>query len=226
MSERFSLATGVVIERVGDDLVALIPEAKVVTLTGQAADVVGRVMAGEDVEPSNEAVVALVDAGVLTAPAGLTRRKVMQLGAVATGVGVATLALPSVAAAASIDVSFSIWYWANRYVTDQENAPEFRAGYPDPAWARVFVVSLSSDFVLPAGVPSSLRVAGEEFSYIPVGDDQGPASAGSLGFLQFFNDISTDSTTPKTEPLTGNLTGSYTWAGVTYEVTFEQIEDQ
>ena len=219
MSESFSLATGVVIERVGDDLVALIPDADVVTLTGQAADVVGRVLAGEDVDPSDEAVVALVDAGVLTAPAGLTRRKVMQLGAVATGVGVATLALPSVAAAASVTGALSgRWGWADYYAGDQAMPESDRQGYADPFFLRLLFVEWPEGVAVPSGDPTSFR-SGSLEAYFS-GFDEGARVA-----IFIVGSDGPPGPQPKVEPIEGPITGSFTWAGVTYQAVLRQVED-
>ena len=72
------------------------------TLTGPAAVVIACVIAGTPIPPGHDAAVAaLVNAGVLSAGAGVTRRQVLAAGSAAVVVGVATLTLPAAAAAAS-----------------------------------------------------------------------------------------------------------------------------
>jgi hypothetical protein len=57
-------------------------------------------------EEVNTAVEALLDLGLLARPVGLSRRRVLQGGVVVTAVGISTIALPTVAAAASANQSY------------------------------------------------------------------------------------------------------------------------
>jgi hypothetical protein len=89
-------------------------------LEGPAAGLVGRLRDGHEIDVSSDVVAAtLVDLGILvSAPevsglemetergvvSPMTRRRLLQLGAAATAVGVVTMVLPSAAAASSHDV--------------------------------------------------------------------------------------------------------------------------
>jgi hypothetical protein len=96
-----SLTTGVVVERVGDDLMVVIPgNNDVVTLSGRPAAVLLDVKAGKKVDTADPALRDLVDCGILSAP-GLSRRGLIKAGAIGAGAGIAVLAMPGVVAAAS-----------------------------------------------------------------------------------------------------------------------------
>lgn len=216
MSPAVKLSEGVVVEQVGQDMVVLVHDSNVVTLTGQAADVVGRVVAGEPVDASSEAVAALVDAGVLSVQKGLSRRSVVRWGVVAGGVGVSTLALPSVAAAASPTfVSGGFWFWKN----------EALAGEPEQ-WNRLFQVILQPGLGDPDGLPSNLQALGTEFPFQQsFGEDRKPIRPTDQLQIFFYTFPILEPSVDKVEPLTGPITGTFTWDGVTYEVTFIQQAD-
>jgi hypothetical protein len=94
----------VVCELVGDDVVVLDPEnLAVVTLAGDSAGVVRRVLAGEKVSEGDSGVDELLAQGVLVSESsiGLSRRSLVMSGA-AVGVGGAfALSLPAAASASS-----------------------------------------------------------------------------------------------------------------------------
>lgn len=107
---RYQPAHGVVLEQVGDGWVVLGAVPGVMhRLDGDAAGVLSHVMGGTPVPEGLEvAAGALVHAGILVdaripvAPVGgMSRRRVLGVGAVGAGVGLATLVLPQAAAAAS-----------------------------------------------------------------------------------------------------------------------------
>lgn len=104
MSTNVSLVAGVVIERVGDDLMVIVPgNSDVVSLSGRPAEVLADVEAGRQVDSTDPALRDLVDLGVVSAP-GLSRRGLIKVGAIGAGTGIAILALPSPAMAASASV--------------------------------------------------------------------------------------------------------------------------
>lgn len=222
MNRRVTLVDGVVFEEVGHDLLVLLPDSTAVKLSGPAADVVREVAEGNDLSDIDESVVAeLVHAGVVRSDAGVTRRHLVKLGAVATGAGVASLALPSVAAANSVELLSGTWYW---YPFDVLFPTE---DYEEPTWSRWFRVVLDDDFVLPGGSPSPLSVLGLN---VPFGQqvdmNNEPVPAGSDGFLDYLVVVSPGGpAVAKSAPLTGNLVGRFSWDGVTYQVTFEQEPD-
>lgn len=98
-----SLVAGVVIERVDDDLMVIVPgDSDVVSLSGRPAQVLADVEAGRKVDSTDSALRDLVDLGIVSAP-GLSRRGLF-VGAIGAGAGIAVLALPSPAMAASAPV--------------------------------------------------------------------------------------------------------------------------
>lgn len=98
----FTLAKGVVAENMGDTVLVMIPgQTEVLRLTGPAADVVTAVTSGHPVSDENrELLEELGHLGVITTP--MSRRSLLRVGAIGAGAGVAVLAMPSVAAAASL----------------------------------------------------------------------------------------------------------------------------
>lgn len=100
----YSLADGLIVERLGDDLMVIVPgRTDVVSLSGRPAKIVIDLQAGTGVEPSEPALRDLVDLGVITAP-GLSRRGLIKVGAAGAGASIAVLAMPGVAAASSSPV--------------------------------------------------------------------------------------------------------------------------
>lgn len=106
MSRPVRLASGVLVERVGDDVMVILPETReVLTLSGASEKVVQRVMAGQPVDAGHPAVSHLVDLGILASP-GLSRRGLVKAGAIGAGAGIAVMAMPGVAAASSFQTAF------------------------------------------------------------------------------------------------------------------------
>jgi hypothetical protein len=96
-----TVVPGVIVERVGDDLMVIVPgNSDVVTLSGRPAKVLLEVKAGVKVDPSDLALRNLVDLGIVSTP-GLSRRGLVKAGAIGAGAGIAVLAMPGVAAASS-----------------------------------------------------------------------------------------------------------------------------
>lgn len=95
------LAEGVLIEQVGNDLVVVVPGGlETMRITGEAAQVLSRIHAGQ-AEGLSEAVVRdLAAQGIIEVP-GLSRRNLITAGALGAGAGIAVLTLPGVAAASS-----------------------------------------------------------------------------------------------------------------------------
>lgn len=92
---------GVIVERVGDDLMVIVPgQTDVVSLSGHPVELLLDVKAGRKVDSTDPALGDLLDLGIVSAP-GLSRRGLIKAGAIGAGAGIAVLAMPSVAAAAS-----------------------------------------------------------------------------------------------------------------------------
>jgi len=96
-----SVMPGVIVERVGDDLLVIVPgNSEVVALSGLPAQVLLDVKVGQRVDSTDPALRDLIDLGIVSAP-GFSRRGLLKAGAIGAAAGVAVLAMPGVAAAAS-----------------------------------------------------------------------------------------------------------------------------
>jgi hypothetical protein len=99
-----TISSGVISERVGDELLVIVPgRTGTVRLTGYAADLFLDIRAGTKVDTADLVVADLVDLGI-TQASGMSRRGLIKAGAIGAGAGVAVLAMPGVAAAASTAV--------------------------------------------------------------------------------------------------------------------------
>lgn len=199
---RFSLAPSHVIEKVGEDVVVLIPESKeVLKLSGELANLVytasisGSVEVPEGVDPSE-----LVDRGIIVLDSYPTRRTFLKAGAVGAGASVVALGLPSVAAASSVIQLTGRWAYD-------------RSGSGGLGLFQDFIVS--RELLPSSGTPSDLNVLGgiaEFFDFVDPGD-------GTLGAIWGFPvDV-----IPDPFPATGeNILGTFSWNGtnLTYSVTF------
>lgn len=116
---RPSIAPGVMIESIAEDLLVMVPgREQVLRLSGEAAELVRTVQAGGQVDLSSDSAVELVELGVVVGAAALSRRGLLRAGALGTGMGMAALAMPSVAAAASSDgVLVGSYNLTNSFVT-------------------------------------------------------------------------------------------------------------
>jgi hypothetical protein len=109
MMGRIAIATGVVVEDLGADLMVMVPGSpEVLTLTGNSANAVRRVQSGSPAV-IDAAVSDLVRLGVLETT-GLSRRGLVKAGAIGAGAGIAVMAMPSVAAASSGSYDL-LGYW-------------------------------------------------------------------------------------------------------------------
>ncbi len=116
----------VVCELVGDDVVVLDSgNSAVVTLTGDSAKVVKRLLAGESVSATEPGVDELLSQGIIlsTSPNGLSRRSLVTTGAAAGAGGIFAMTLPAAAN------SSSTTQVTEPEVTEPEplDAPQFRA---------------------------------------------------------------------------------------------------
>jgi hypothetical protein len=108
---KFTVSRGVVCERVGDELMIVVPgHAEVVKLKGEAADVFLDVQAGRTPHASGNLTSELEALGIIEA-SGMSRRGLIKAGAIGAGAGIAVLAMPSVAAASSDSVVDLEGYW-------------------------------------------------------------------------------------------------------------------
>jgi hypothetical protein len=99
-----TISSGVISERVGNELLVIVPgRTDTVRLTGHAADLFLDIQAGTKVDTADLVVADLVDLGI-TQASGMSRRGLIKAGAIGAGAGIAVLAMPGVAAAASTAV--------------------------------------------------------------------------------------------------------------------------
>jgi len=97
----FSIAPGVIIENVGDEVVVFTSEsAEAIKLSGPVAQTVVAIQAGKAVDASATGVSDLVELGIIRS-AGMSRRGLITAGAVGAGAGIAMLSMPAAAAASS-----------------------------------------------------------------------------------------------------------------------------
>lgn len=97
---RVVLASGVVVEELGNHLMVMAPGSiEVLSLSGDAADAVRRVQSGSRVV-ADAVVLELLRLGVLEI-SGLSRRGLIKAGVISAGAGIAVVAMPAVAMAAS-----------------------------------------------------------------------------------------------------------------------------
>jgi hypothetical protein len=102
MKKIMTLAPGAVIEPVGDDVMVMVPgNTDIRRISGPAADTLRTIAAGQPVDPSAPTVRELANQGIIQTP-GMSRRGLIRAGAIGAGAGIAVLAMPSVAAAASV----------------------------------------------------------------------------------------------------------------------------
>jgi hypothetical protein len=101
-SNQLSIAPGVIIERIGDDVLVIVPRSTdVMRLSDDAARTIRAIQAGHAPVLPTATVTELVERGVLVSEAGMSRRGLIKAGAIGAGAGIAVLAMPSVAAASS-----------------------------------------------------------------------------------------------------------------------------
>ena len=193
MSADVRLVPGVLVERVGDDVVVLVPgRDESLRFSGDHANAVEAILRGDSRGVDAETVDQLVRFGVIEDRPRPSRRGVLTAGAVGIFSGVAVLSLPSVAAASS------------------DPAPDFEFFITDQAGTRV--VRLGSGNLpvsAPEGTLATLTLADGSTSTWTALEDLG-------GFQEFFRPNAP-------EIAIGNLedsTLSYTVGGVTYVGVF------
>ena len=194
---RISLAPSHVIEKVGEDVVVLIPESKeVLKLSGELADLVytasisGSVEVPEGVDPSE-----LVERGIIVFDSHPTRRTLVKVGAVGAGASLVALGLPSVAAASSVIQLTGKWYY---FRTNGGGFQDFLVSARFPS----------------SGTPSALSVLGGTANFVGMDGEDGMGNV----LWEFPVDTISDPF-----PTTGeNILGTFSWSGtnLTYSVTF------
>ena len=203
MPHRLRIADGVILEDLGHELLLTVPgSGQAVRVGGEGKQVLGAVRSGVAVDSGSPIVAQLVDAGVLTSTAGISRRGLVRAGAVGAAAGVAVFAMPSVSLASSSEVvALGPGYSAQWYYTFEDGP-------------RKYVFDLSGDFSdRPNEAPSSLSTL-DTTSEPPV--SWSATGSGSVewrllqsGTLEF----------PPT------IDGTFTWGETQYSVTFTLLNE-
>jgi hypothetical protein len=190
LNERFvgvmkkaTVTPGVIVERVGDDLMVVIPgNSDVVSLSGRPAEVFVDVQEGREVDPSEPALETLSELGIVTSP-GMSRRGLIKAGAVGAGAGIAVMAMPGVAAASSEELTefdgdvFAI-YLQGSTTTQQVVMDEFQSAVDD-LYILFFIEYTGSNLEEPTtkttGTITTNRFSGSRKAvYFPSNDDGSP----------------------------------------------------
>jgi transcription elongation factor len=118
MKTTLTLAPGAVIEPVGEDVMVMMPgNTDILRISGPAADTLRTIVAGQPVDPSTSTVLELANQGIIF-PSGMSRRGLIRAGAIGAGAGIAVLAMPTAAMAASsaptvsgtwLSIGFQTW---------------------------------------------------------------------------------------------------------------------
>lgn len=97
------IADGVLVETIGQEVMVMVPGVtEFISLTGDAASLVREVQAGLVASASHPALAELIDLGILSIPSGMSRRGLITAGAIGASAGIAVMAMPNVAVAASV----------------------------------------------------------------------------------------------------------------------------
>lgn len=112
MRKIIDLTTGVLVERVGNEFLVVVPGSlETVKLSGKVAKALQNAQAGHPVDVHSPAVSQLIELGVVDGQSRLSRRGLLRAGAIGAGAGIAVLTMPGAAMASSnaseVPVSFT-----------------------------------------------------------------------------------------------------------------------
>jgi hypothetical protein len=219
---RIKVPTGVVAQRVGHELMVLIPgKAEVVKLTGEAAEVFLDIQAGRAVQASDDIVSGLDAQGVIEIP-GVSRRGLIKAGAIGTGAGIAVLAMPSVAAAASASAFDGEAYWAWLSFGDGGNYDTGTLRFRVDASSDIFTTQPSA-LTISGAIPTPTELSGTTPSTIP-------SISNSLSSAEWETSLAYVTPTPdgpgdpleSFAPIPSSLTGSFDIPGAgSFTVVFD-----
>jgi len=178
MFDKYSVTSGVLVERVGDDVMVVVPgNNDFIKLSGEAADVLLRVQAGHTMLGSETVLSELEELGVVTG-AGMSRRGLIKAGAIGAGTGIAVMAMPSVAAASS-DVGeriSGVYFWIGSevlFVLDERNYENFDLTLSAPFFPTPLPSSDVNDvsrLTLTTSVAGLGTLEVREFQFSPAGE--------------------------------------------------------
>lgn len=205
MANRLRIADGVIIEDLGDEVLLTAPgSGQAIRVSAEGREVIDSVRSGVAVDSGRPIVAQLVDAGVLTSSAVISRRGLVRVGAVGAVAGVGVFAMPTAAlASSSQSVALGPGYLAQWYYTLE-----------DGGLTRKYVFDLSGDFSdRPNEAPSSLSAL-DTTTEPPVS-----WSATGSGAVEWRLLHSGSIDFPST------IDGTFTWGETLYSVTFNLFEE-
>jgi hypothetical protein len=211
----FWLADKLLIEKVGEEILVLHADSlESLRLTGEAAKIVEELQEnGRSTLPESDAATELLSAGILETeqPSGLSRRSVLKSGAIAVGAGVASLALPSAAYAASVAYVEVTGEWApfldpttgatfaNQVLDWPDGLGSSGGGGTDPSVLTIVSLpGLVTPFTVPLSGYDATGIAGADFVFW-------------------------DSTRDFTGSGTRTAVGTFTWGAFNYRMTFSPV---
>jgi hypothetical protein len=223
-TSRITVPTGVVAQRVGKDLMVLVPgRAEVVTLTGEAAEVFLDIQAGRAVHARDDIVSGLDAQGVIEIP-GVSRRGLIKAGAIGAGAGIAVLSMPNVAAAASsspIDGEASTpfegeayWAWVSSGSADGTQWEDAAVTFTVYAASDIFTTPPSA-LTIPGTIPAPTELSGTTASPIPLESSGLDFATWRGAFVTYVTpDTSPGDPLEFFAPTPENLTGTFSIPGV------------
>ena len=230
MKKTLTLAPGAVIEPVGDDVMVMMPgNTDILRISGPAADTLRTIAAGHPIDPTTPTVLELADQGIIQTSA-MSRRGLIRAGAVGAGAGIAVLAMPSVAAAASVggggNTILGTWTLPALGVYTGQSIVRFNlSGFDFPNDLGEGSFASGSGGATPPG-----PLVGLPTGWSPAGTIGSETLTNSDG-VRLYKADGTAGTGPGTDivqweysytgTLSGPLSASFVWGGVTYPVTFQ-----
>jgi hypothetical protein len=204
MLRKLSLNPGVVIEPVGQELLVVVPgNQDVLRLSGAPAEALLDIQAGRTLDSHNPVVSDLVELGFVSTP-DVSRRGLIKAGAIGAGAGIAVLAMPSVAAAASVAPVTVFGF----YGLSQSGG--VRSTYID-VWLfdfpNLFLEKGDVGAIAPSAMTVDRGVGQAEVTYWVANDVNGKDGDYVSWRVQGL----------EPDGLTGTYLGTFTWDGVPYE---------
>ncbi|WP_158665529.1 hypothetical protein [Pontimonas salivibrio] len=213
---KFQLNTACVFEVVGEEVFATVPgQVDVIRLSGNYARTVRNLDAMHSQDVNSEVLHELERLGVIEpVKEGLSRRSLVKGGAVLAGAGIATLALPSIAAASSGISVGEIGFWSyNTSGPDGYNII-LSAVQGSPGWSEF-------PFNPTETPPSAISVSAVPSASLSAFS----APVGGTVLSSYFEWVGAEVSTGRVSVDTyrgggGFLQASFTWGGMTYSASF------
>ena len=208
MRKILDVTQGVVVERVGSELLVVVPGSlDTLKFSGEAAQTLRDIQARNPVDVRSPTVADLIDLGVVKGQRQMSRRGFIRVGAIGAGAGIAVLSMPG-AAAASSPVYLEFIF----YQTEFGSSPTF-AGSSDHVrqltWPYVGGNNIPPNPEPTTGTEATLRVGTHVSTWTYF------ESGGGQAFWQYLSG-------PRiTRAGLNGSTLTYTFNGVTYIATYD-----